>query len=156
MCAMPLLCRPCDRVVTLCLCVGCVGACAGVCGWLVWGVCAGVQVVDPDGGFQGVWRVCVCHSCTCDMRDTCTTATGISQESAVQTLRGGREPRRKFLEERTRDTRRPRFRRGRNRRLLPPGAKSATFWGGQNRRLLPLWQIGDFCPGGEKGARRLF
>ena len=41
--------------------------------------------------------------------------------------------------------------------LFPPGTKvatlgkSATFWGGQNRRLLPLWQIGDFCPGGKKG-----
>ena len=38
MCAMPLLCRPCDRVVTLCLCVGwrvrvcgCVGGSCGVC-----------------------------------------------------------------------------------------------------------------------------
>ena len=151
MCAMPLLCRPCDRVVTLCLCVGCVGACAGVCGWLVWGVCAGVQVVDPDGGFQGVWRVCVCHSCTCDMRDTCTTATEISQESAVQTLRGGREPRRKFLEERTRDTRRPRFRRGEIGDFCHPG---------RNRRLSGGAKIGDFChfgksatfvPGGKRG-----
>ena len=110
------------------------------------------SVVDPDGGFQGVWRVCVCHSCTCDMRDTCTTATGISQESAVQTLRGGREPRRKFLEERTRDTRRPRFRRGRKSATFATRGEIGDFLGGA--------KIGDFChfgksatfvPGGKRG-----
>ena len=128
-----------------------VGRVWGVCGWLVWGVCGCPGVVNPDGGFQGVWRVCVCHSCTCDMRDTCTTATGISQESAVQTLRGGREPRRKFLEERTRDTRRPRFRRGEIGDFCHPG---------RNRRLSGGAKIGDFChfgksatfvPGGKRG-----
>ena len=131
------------------VCVGCVRVARVGC-------VRGVRVVNPDGGFQGVWRVCVCHSCTCDMRDTCTTATGISQESAVQTLRGGREPRRKFLEERTRDTRRPRFRRGRNRRLLPPGAKSATFWGGPKSATFATLANRRLLSRGEKGARRLF
>ena len=125
----------------------------GVCAGGSCGVCAGVcAVVDPDGGFQGVWRVCVCHSCTCDMRDTCTTATGISQES-------------EDADSARRERAAQKVSRGENARhstpQIPTGEKSATFatrgeigdflGGGQNRRLLPLWQIGDFCPGGKKG-----
>ena len=158
---MPLLCRPCDRVVTLCLCVGgCVRECVG-CVWGVRvarvGVCVRVcAVVDPDGGFQGVWRVCVCHSCTCDMRDTCTTATGISQES-------------EDADSARRERAAQKVSRGENARhstpQIPTGEKSATF--------ATRGEIGDFLGGpksatfatlanrrllsrGEKGARRLF
>ena len=156
MCAMPLLCRPCDRVVTLCLCVGWRVRVCG-CGVARVGVCVRVYtVVDPDGGFQGVWRVCVCHSCTCDMRDTCTTATGISQES-------------EDADSARRERAAQKVSRGENARhstpQIPTGEKSATF--------ATRGEIGDFLGGpksatfatlanrrllsrGEKGARRLF
>ena len=122
-----------------------------MCGWLVWGVCGVCAVVDPDGGFQGVWRVCVCHSCTCDMRDTCTTATGISQESEdADSARRERAAQKVSRGENARHST-PQIPTGEKSATFATLGKSATFWGGQNRRLLPLWQIGDFCPGGKKG-----
>ena len=132
------LCRVCARVR---VCVG--GSC---------GVCVRVYtVVDPDGGFQGVWRVCVCHSCTCDMRDTCTTATGISQESEdADSARRERAAQKVSRGENARHST-PQIPTGEKSATFATLGKSATFWGGQNRRLLPLWQIGDFCPGGKKG-----
>ena len=130
-------------------CVGCV--------WVARVGCVRVcAVVDPDGGFQGVWRVCVCHSCTCDMRDTCTTATGISQES-------------EDADSARRERAAQKVSRGENARhstpQIPTGEKSATF--------ATRGEIGDFLGGpksatfatlanrrllsrGEKGARRLF
>ena len=126
----------------------------GVCVGGSCGVCAGCA--QNRRTLTGVFRECGACACVTVAHVTCATRARPPRESVrslrMQTQRGGREPRRKFLEERTRDTRRPRFRRGRNRRLLPPGAKSATFWGGA--------KIGDFChfgksatfvPGGKRG-----
>ena len=133
-----------------CACLG--GVWGGSCG-----VCAGVLSRRP---LTGVFRECGACACVTVAHVTCATRARPPRESVRSLpcrLCEEGESRAESFSRRERATLdAPDSDGGENRRLLPPGAKSATFWGGQNRRLLPLWQIGDFCPGGEKGARRLF
>ena len=96
--------------------------------------------------------MCVCHSCTCDMRDTCTTATGISQES-------------EDADSARRERAAQKVSRGENARhstpQIPTGEKSATFATlGEIGDFLGGAKIGDFChfgksatfvPGGKRG-----